>query len=60
MMRKGAWTLESKSDSRWNCNGTGVVGGFQCPKEALDKIEELKKELGEEPPIDLEYSYHKY
>jgi len=56
----GSWSLRSKTDTRWDAHGhSDFVGGFVIPRECQDKLEELKKELGE-PPEDLEWSYHKY
>jgi len=57
--RKGSWWLESKTDPRWNCNGHGPCGGLTVPPDATAAMEEIKKELGEEPPDDLEYGYIK-
>ena len=58
-LKTGCWTISSKSDPRWDDSGEGVVGGLTLPYEALDYVEAKKKELGEEPPDDLEYSYMK-
>lgn len=59
LLTKGSWSLFSKSNPRWNCSGTGLVGGFTRP-EAINKVlEKLKDELKEEPPKDLTYSYMK-
>lgn len=55
----GAWWLWSKSDPRWNSQGEGLVGGWVIPPDAKRRIEELKVELGCEPPNDLEYEYVK-
>ena len=58
-LKSGTWSLHSKTDSRWNCWGQSeFVGMFEPPQECKDKIEELKKTLGE-PPDDLAYSYMK-
>lgn len=57
--KSGSWWTKSKSDPRWNMNGTGYVGGFVCPAEATEAVEQKKEELGEEPPDDLEYGYMK-
>lgn len=54
--RTGGWELSSKKDPRWNCCGTAAnVGAFATPREAEEKIKELKKRLGK-PPRDLELS----
>ena len=58
IVTNGSWWLHSKSDPRWNYNGTGQVGGFVMPLECKEKIEELKKEFGD-PPEDLEFGYMK-
>ena len=58
-IREGSWWLHSKSDSRWNMQGRGFVGGLCVPPDANAALEEKKKELGEEPPDDLEYGYMK-
>lgn len=57
-MKMGTWTLESKSDPRWNCEGRGLVGMFSIPPDAKEKVEELREKLGPPPP-DLYYSYMK-
>ena len=59
LTREGSWWVSSKSDPRWDCQGSGSVGGFMCPSEATATIERKKKELGEEPPDDLEFGYMK-
>lgn len=59
MIKEGSWWVISNFDPRWNGQGTALVGGFECPQEATDHIEEMKKELGEEPPSDLEFGYMK-
>jgi hypothetical protein len=59
MIKQGSWWIESKSDPRWNCQGQGYVGGFECPSDATSAMEEKKKELGEDPPDDLKYGYMK-
>ena len=46
-VREGSWWLRSKSDPRWNADGRTGVGGFVMPKECEEKLEELKRELGE-------------
>jgi len=58
MLKLGSWGLNSESDPRWNCFGEDWVGVFRMPLKAKDKIEELKKELGE-PPEDLTWNYIK-
>jgi len=50
--REGSWWLRSDTDPRWNSNGRGYVGGFQCA-EASQEIERLKELYGD-PPKDLE------
>ncbi len=56
--REGEWWLRSRKDPRWNCSGSGYVGGFCMPPDCKQRVEELKKILGE-PPDDLEYGYMK-
>ncbi|HXK38384.1 MAG TPA: hypothetical protein VJ579_04945 [Candidatus Paceibacterota bacterium] len=58
LLRPGTWTLYSKSDPRWNASGADNVGAFVMPKGCKEKLEELKKVLGE-PPEDLEWNYMK-
>lgn len=58
-VKDGSWWVSSESDPRWNCSGRGMVGGFMCPGSAQHAIELLKKELGEEPPDDLQFGYMK-
>jgi hypothetical protein len=58
-LREGSWWLDSKSDPRWNAQGRGYVGMLSIPPDAQKAIDEIKKELGEEPPEDLEYGYMK-
>jgi len=55
---EGSWWLHSKKDPRWNVSGRAMVGSFMRPSECDNKIEELKKELGD-PPDDLEWGYMK-
>ncbi len=57
-VREGTWWLHSKSDPRWNAEGQSVVGGLEMPDECRQKMEELKKTLGN-PPRDLEFGYMK-
>lgn len=59
MMKQGTWIVFSESDKRWNGSGRAIVGGFVAPPEADEHIERMKKELGEDPPNDLEVSYFK-
>lgn len=54
----GSWWLHSGKDSRWNATGRDLVGGKSMPEKCRQKIEELKKELGD-PPDDLEWGYLK-
>ena len=57
-VRQGSWWLRSESDDRWNCDGKALVGSFMMPEECKQKIEALKKILGD-PPEDLEWGYMK-
>lgn len=59
MLREGSWWLKSITDSKWNKNGRGTVGGFEVPQDAKDHIEKMKKKLKCEPPDDLEFGYMK-
>lgn len=59
MIKKGTWSFHSKSDSRWNYEGEGYVGGFVMNEEAKNYLEKMKSILGA-PPDDLEYEYMKY
>ena len=54
----GSWWVHSKKDARWNATGRDIVGGKTMPEKCREKIDELKKELGE-PPNDLEWGYIK-
>ncbi len=58
LLRKGCWWLNSKKDPRWNCEGSGYVGGFSEPPELEKKFEQLKKNYGD-PPNDLTWGYMK-
>ena len=58
MLKMGTWWLKSEKDPRWNFEAKGHVGLFGKCQAAIDKEEELKKELGE-PPDDLEFGYMK-
>lgn len=59
LITEGSWSLSSKSDPRWNCSGTCLVGGLVRP-EAVDRaIERLKNKLKKEAPKDLEWNYMK-
>lgn len=56
--RPGTWVFRSPTDSRWNCDGRAefiLVSSGSLPKEAQEKLEELKVLYGE-PPDDLEVS----
>lgn len=57
--KMGTWTVESKSDPRWNNSGhaRGLVtmGG---PKEMVDWIAECCEKYGE-PPEDATMSFYK-
>lgn len=61
LMRQGSWSFRSKSDSRWCCDGRGLVGMFclwpNVP-EAVAAYEEMKRKFGE-PPVDLKWAYMK-
>lgn len=49
--KEGSWSVESKSDPRWNKEGRGF--GLVCeggPKEMQDWIEFCMKEYGKPPP----------
>jgi hypothetical protein len=57
--KMGTWSVESKTDTRWNKLGRAL--GLVCengPKEMKDWIEECKKIFGE-PPKDLTWSFFK-
>jgi hypothetical protein len=55
-IKSGSWWLSSESDPRWNCDGRAEYLAFTAgtPSEVTDRIEALRKTLGE-PPADLEY-----
>jgi hypothetical protein len=55
----GTWWIRSESDPRWSDTGSAQVGGFMRPSEVDRAIERLRKELGGEPPADLEWGYVK-
>ena len=58
--RKGSWWIRSESDPRWNVSGSSdAVGSYTKPREVDPAIEQKKRELGEEPPSDLEWGYMK-
>jgi hypothetical protein len=57
-LRQGTWYLYSKTDTKWNCSGRCMCGGFSTPAEATAKLAELKKKYGA-PPKDLEVGYEK-
>lgn len=57
--REGTWTVWSDSDPRWKMSGTGICGGFCMPPEAERAVKAKAKELGQEPPVDLEFGYMK-
>jgi hypothetical protein len=47
----GEWMLSSKTDPRWNCVGEArEICGMEIPTECQQRIEELERELGEQPP----------
>ena len=51
--------MSSKTDPKWNASGhSDYVGGFGIPIDCKNKIEFLKKSLGE-PPEDLIWGYMK-
>jgi hypothetical protein len=59
-LRSGSWWVSSKSDPRWDKNGSSnFVGMFSMPKECQDHIDKMKKKLKIEPPEDLYWSYMK-
>jgi len=60
LLTEGSWWIRSKSDPRWNADGSGEVGGFIVPPDAQAVIDRFKRELGCDPPGDLEYGYMKY
>lgn len=55
----GTWTVESKTDPRWNKSGRGeglaTTGG---PQEMKDWIAQCRAEFGE-PPADATQSFWK-
>ncbi len=55
--RPGTWKLSSESDPRWNCHGRvdRLVISEGLHPDVQAKIEELKKQYGEQPD-DLHYS----
>lgn len=56
----GSWWLKSKTDPRWNCEGTSCqCGGLQMSPECEAMVEKLKGQLGAIPE-DLEFGYTKY
>lgn len=57
-LKPGIWYIYSKIDKRWNCSGNCMCGNFITPKEAIEKVEKLKKKYGK-PPKDLEVGYEK-
>lgn len=53
-MKAGIWTLESKTDARWNAQGrTSQLNMLSMPMECYDKLAELREKLGQQPD-DLE------
>jgi hypothetical protein len=58
-LKPGWWWIRSKKDPQWNISGSGRVGMFCRPPEADAAIEHKKKELGREPPDNLEWGYTK-
>ncbi len=60
VVSEGCWSISSEKDPRFNCSGSGLVGGFRCPSEAEAAIVRKERELGCERPDDLEFSYMKY
>ncbi len=59
VMRPGSWWLRSKTDPRWDSDGTSpLVGGFVMPSELRAELDRKKLELGEQP-ADLEFGYMK-
>jgi len=59
MINDGVAWLHSDEDERWNVNVECKVGGFAMPSPLEEKFEELKEEIEEEPPDDLEWHYMK-
>ena len=56
---KRTWYMSSKTDPKWNASGhSDYVGGFDIPIDCKNKIEFLKKSMGE-PPEDLIWGYMK-
>ena len=52
--RPGTWSLSSKKDPRWNCNGqSDFISISGWPEEARKEFERMKFKLGV-PPDDLE------
>ena len=56
---QGSWSIYSKKDPRWNISGRAMVGNFIMPREVEEALDQKKRELGEEPPDDLEWLYMK-
>ncbi len=57
---RGCCCLKSVSDPRWNHTWSDVeCGGLQMPRVCKDKIEKLRKQLGQVPD-DLTWEYDKY
>ena len=54
--KRKKWWIQSQIDPRWNYQGDGISTRYDTPKECLDKLKELKEELGDQPP-DLIFGY---
>jgi hypothetical protein len=60
LLKPGTWYIVSKSDPRWQASGRSeMVGGFAMPDECREAINKKKRELGTDPPKDLEWGYMK-
>ena len=59
LLSPGYWYVRSKKDSRWNYSEYGNVGGCMMPIACERYLDNLKRELNEEPPDDLEWGYDK-
>lgn len=56
----GTWWLKSKSDPRWDCEGSSFsCGGLVMPPECRKMVDKLKTLLGKQPS-DLEFGYTKH
>ena len=57
--KEATWWTRSQNDPRWNMSGRCYVEFFTMPEAARMALEAKAKELNEEPPMDLEWSYEK-